>query len=84
MYDVLVRPPQLEAAVGVVHAVPELRFVLDCFGADRVMFGSDWPVCLVAAGYAEVLDLADQDLGALSPAERDDVFGGVATRIYDL
>ena len=58
--------------------------VLDAFGPDRLMFGSDWPVCTLAAGYREVLDLARDLTGGLGEAERAAVFGGTATRIYGL
>jgi L-fuconolactonase len=141
-FDLLVRPPQLEAAVRVVHAVPELRFVLDhggkppvasgildhwraqvdelarvpnvvcklsglvteadwkhwtsddvlfaadhlleSFGPARLMFGSDWPVCTLAAGYQDVLNLAGVCADGLAPAEREAVMGGVATEAYGL
>jgi L-fuconolactonase len=38
------------------HLRPYIEHVLSCFGEDRVMFGSDWPVCLLAASYAEVIN----------------------------
>jgi L-fuconolactonase len=57
---------------------------LTVFGPDRLMFGSDWPVCTLAAGYGEVFSLADELTGALSPAERADVFDATATRSYRL
>ncbi len=60
----------------------ETAFV--AFGADRLMFGSDWPVCVLAGTYAEVFDAAQQLTGGLSPAEREAVFGGTATRVYQL
>jgi L-fuconolactonase len=139
-YDLLVRPPQLAAALDTVRSRPELRFVLDHagkppvasgmiepwqrfvaelaaepnvavklsglvteadpdgwtveqlrpyadvvleqFGADRTMFGSDWPVCLIAAGYDEVLYAAEQLTDALSASERVAVFGETARRWY--
>jgi L-fuconolactonase len=142
VYDLLVRPPQLAAAVRAVRDLGEVRFVLDhgakpdiaaggwqpwaeqvgqlaacpnvtcklsglvteagrgwtagaigpyagrlldCFGPDRLMFGSDWPVCTLAAGYGEVLALA-RDLLAprLATAELDAVLGGTAVRAYRL
>jgi L-fucono-1,5-lactonase len=58
--------------------------VLDAFGADRVMFGSDWPVCLLASDYAGVMALARSLTGGLSPAERAAVFGATAARAYRL
>jgi L-fuconolactonase len=51
------------------------------FGPDRLMFGSDWPVCLLAADYSAVVDLAEQVLAGL-PAGL--VFAGTARRIYHL
>jgi len=145
-YDLLVRPPQAEAALRVVREVPELTFVLDhlgkpnivagdadgarerwtdwihalaaepnvvcklsgmvteahwdtwtvadlrpyaetaleAFGADRVMFGSDWPVCRLAATYSEVYDAATDLVSGLSEAERDAVFTTTATGVYKL
>ena len=63
---------------------PYADVVLDAFGPDRVMFGSDWPVCLLAASYAEVVQTAETLTSGLSPAEADAVFGSTATRIYRL
>jgi L-fuconolactonase len=57
---------------------------LDAFGPGRLMFGSDWPVCTLAAGYGEVADAAGELTAGLSAAERADVFDGTATRVYDL
>jgi L-fuconolactonase len=48
------------------------------------MFGSDWPVCLLAASYAAVLAAAEELTAALSETERAEVFGGTATRTYGL
>ena len=58
--------------------------VLSAFGADRVMFGSDWPVCLLARDYVWVLALARSLTAGLSPAERAAVFGATAARAYRL
>jgi L-fuconolactonase len=58
--------------------------VLEAFGADRVMFGSDWPVCLLACDYAGVLGLAGTLTAGLSEAERTAVFGATAARVYRL
>jgi L-fuconolactonase len=63
---------------------PYVETVLDAFGPSRVMFGSDWPVCLLAASYTEVLSAADELTAGLSPQERADVFGGTAARTYRL
>jgi len=58
--------------------------VLGAFGAGRVMFGSDWPVCLLASDYAGVIALARSLTAGLSPAERAAVFGATAARAYRL
>ncbi len=60
------------------------RHALAVFGAERCMFGSDWPVCTLAATYGDVLDLAESVTADLSDGERADVFGGTATRVYGL
>jgi L-fuconolactonase len=141
-YDLLVVPPQLEAAIETVAALPQLRFVLDhaakppirtgelepwagpiaelaryenvtcklsglvteadlaswtvadlrpytdrllaAFGPARLMFGSDWPVCLLAASYDEVVRVAEELTAGLSDDERTEVFGGTAARAYGL
>lgn len=59
--------------------------LLSCFGPERLMFGSDWPVCTLAAPYREVVGLARELLAPhLSPAEQDAVFAGNAARHYGL
>jgi L-fuconolactonase len=63
---------------------PYVDVVLDAFGPDRVMFGSDWPVCLLAASYGEVVQAAVELTAGLDGAERDAVFGNTARRVYDL
>jgi L-fuconolactonase len=141
-YDLLLTPPQLDAAIETVAALPELRFVLDhagkppirdrelepwrdrigqlarygnvtcklsglvteadpaawtvddlrpyadtlldAFGPERLMFGSDWPVCLLAASYDQVTIAAEELTAGLSGAERAAVFGGTAARAYGL
>ncbi|MEU9115055.1 amidohydrolase family protein [Streptomyces sp. NPDC048483] len=64
--------------------LPYARHVLDAFGPDRVMFGSDWPVCTLAADYDDVLALAESATGRLTEAERAAVFGGTAGRVYGI
>ncbi|MFE3900444.1 amidohydrolase family protein [Streptomyces sp. NPDC059153] len=58
--------------------------VLDAFGPDRVMFGSDWPVCTLAADYATVFDTAHALIHELAAHEQADVLGGTALRAYRL
>ncbi|MGQ4511192.1 amidohydrolase family protein [Streptomyces sp. DW26H14] len=63
---------------------PYADTVLDAFGPARLMFGSDWPVCTLAASYARVLEAAREMTGSLTGDERADVFGGTARRVYGL
>src|SRR5262245_6558528 len=55
---------------------PYVERVLDWFGEDRLMFGSDWPVCLLAASYGEVMDALDGALGGLGESARAKIYGG--------
>jgi L-fuconolactonase len=143
VFDLVVRPDQLEAAARAAAALPDVRFVLDhlgkpriragglepwraavaglaahpnvaaklsglvteadwehwkpqdlqpyfeqaleLFGPDRLMFGSDWPVCRLAAGYGRVLAVADELVTPLTTAaERERVFAGTAVEVYRL
>lgn len=142
VYDLLIRPPQLPAALRLTADLDQVRFVLDhaakpricdgllepwatmlgelaarpnvvckmsglvteagagwrreqfgpyvdvllaSFGPGRLLFGSDWPVCLLAATYAEVLVLARDLLSPhLSPAELDAFFAANARAVYAL
>jgi L-fuconolactonase len=64
---------------------PYIDHLLDCFGPGRLMFGSDWPVCTLAASYAEVVAVARKALaGRLSPGELAAVFAGNAVTAYGL
>lgn len=142
VYELLVRPDQLPAAVRVVRDLPDVPFVLDhagnpvigagalepwtalmrelgecpnaavklsglvtrpgvgsdrmrnlrpytdvllnTVGPNRLMYGSDWPVCLLAAGYDEVLATAEALTAHLSTDERDAVFGATAAHWYGI
>jgi L-fuconolactonase len=141
VYDLLVRPHQLPAAVDAVRAMPELQFVLDhagkpdvsqpparewvaalddlgelgnvtvklsgmtseappdwtpqtlepfvdalltSVGPGRLMFGSDWPVCLLGGGYDATFAATEAVTAQLSEPERDLLFGGVAAGVYGL
>ena len=143
VYDLVVKPPQLPAALKTVADFPGLRFVLDhiakpdikgrgfepwaklargfaehrghvwcklsgmiteadwrswsladlhpyiaemldIFGVDRCMFGSDWPVCLVAGGYGQVIDALRASLGGLTEQQRAQIFGRSAIEAYRL
>ncbi|HXL95002.1 MAG TPA: amidohydrolase family protein [Streptosporangiaceae bacterium] len=63
---------------------PYADVAFGAFGADRLMFGSDWPVCTLAASYDEVLAAARELTSDLSAGERDAIFAGTATRVYRL
>jgi len=63
---------------------PYLDVVLEAFGADRLMFGSDWPVCLLAATYRQVKQLIDDYVKGFSEADKARIFGGNAARFYAL
>lgn len=61
---------------------PVIEHVFACFGPSRVMAGSDWPVCLLAADYSTVQATLAPTLARLGADERADVLGGTATRWY--
>lgn len=142
VYDLLIRPHQLDAALSAVTHVPEGRYVIDHLakpaiasggwepwasgfarlaargnvsaklsglvteaswnawstsdlrpyaehalaelGPDRLLFGSDWPVCTLAAPYGRVIAAAEQLVDGLSTTERAAVMGGTATTVYGL
>jgi len=76
-----------EAAAGAKTAdfLPYTDRLLESFGPERLMFGSDWPVCLLAADYADVLALARAAVdGRLNQCEREAVFCGNAITAYGL
>jgi L-fuconolactonase len=142
VYDLLLKPPYIDAAVSCASALPETRFVIDhiakpeivndgfdawarkmipfagmphvfCklsgmvteanwatwtpetlkpyvqqvmewFGEDRVMFGSDWPVCTLAGSYQQVIDALRTALGPISAETESKIFGGNAIDWYRL
>jgi len=63
---------------------PYVDHAFELFGADRMMFGSDYPVCLLASSYDRVLASFQELLGGLSDSDRDKIFGQNATRFYRL
>lgn len=143
VFDLLVGPPQWDAALRIARELPEVEFVLDhlgkpslhagidltgwqtflidlaacpnvsakvsglateadwehwsaddlrpavetawsSFGADRLMFASDWPVCTLATGYDDWFAAIDQLISGASPSERAAFFEGTARRCYGL
>jgi L-fuconolactonase len=63
---------------------PYIDHVLRVFGPARVMFGSDWPVCLLAGSYERVVDALARNIEGLSASEQEQVFGGTAESFYQL
>jgi L-fuconolactonase len=143
VYDLLVRPRELPAALETVRAFASLRFVIDhiakpniaaqafdewaalirpfreeaihvwcklsgmateadwdrwtvpdilpfvhesvrTFGPDRCMFGSDWPVCLLAGSYARIIGALQEAIAHLAPAERERIMAASAQELYSL
>ncbi|MGH7575696.1 MAG: amidohydrolase family protein [Longimicrobiales bacterium] len=64
--------------------LPFLDTALEAFGADRLLFGSDWPVCMLAASYDAVVETIEQYVQRLGPPEQAAILGGNATRVYRL
>jgi L-fuconolactonase len=69
------RPEQITACVDVAF---------ECFGAGRLMIGSDWPVCTLAGPYARVMGIVMEYVARCTPKEREAVLGGNAVRFWRL
>lgn len=63
---------------------PYMLLVLDAFGPGRLMFGSDWPVCLVAGNYGQVKMLVTDFIKTLSSSEQHAIMAGNAIEFYNL
>jgi len=63
---------------------PYVSHVLSRFGKGRVMFGSDWPVCLLAGSYRDAIRIAEEHLSGFSPEEKEGFWGGNAARFYGI
>ena len=63
---------------------PYVETALECFGPERCMYGSDWPVCELAGSYQRVFDALVEVLGPISDTEREAIFSGTATKFYRL
>ncbi len=63
---------------------PYVDRALNLFGPQRILFGSDWPVSLLAAPYQTVVDTTRALIAGLSEADRAAVMGGTAAEVYDL
>lgn len=64
--------------------IPYLDVLVETFGLERLMFGSDWPVCLVAASYTDTLGIVAAYFDVFSPHEQALLFGGNAAAFYNL
>jgi L-fucono-1,5-lactonase len=81
----------LSEASSTVAAEPDVRalrpyfdLALHCFGPDRLMFGSDWPVSLLGANYGDVVAAALALTGELTEPEREAIFAATARRVYQI
>ncbi|MFP5237592.1 MAG: amidohydrolase family protein [Acidobacteriota bacterium] len=63
---------------------PYLDVVVESFGPERLMIGSDWPVCALAGGYADTIRIVTDYISRLSAAEQDAILGGNCERFYRL
>ncbi|MCA9085023.1 MAG: amidohydrolase family protein [Planctomycetaceae bacterium] len=63
---------------------PYVEAALEAFGPERCMYGSDWPVCELAASYDQVFNALNEVIGEISDTERDQIFSGTARRFYRL
>ena len=63
---------------------PYLDVVLDAFGPSRLMIGSDWPVCTLAADYASTLGIVQTFIAGLSTPDQNAILGGNCARVYGL
>ncbi len=66
------------------HLSPVLYWLLDCFGAERLLWGSDWPVLTLAADYRGWADICEQLFLRLSPSEQEQIWAGNARSFYGL
>ncbi|TJZ63458.1 amidohydrolase [Sphingobacterium olei] len=64
--------------------VPYIAHTISAFGAERIMFGSDWPVMLLAASYTQGIEILNKHMAPLTEMELDAFWGGNATKFYNL
>jgi len=64
--------------------IPYIDVVIEAFGPNRIMFGSDWPVCLVAASYERTVGIVREYFSSFSETEQQLFFGDNATKFYNL
>lgn len=63
---------------------PYLDIVFSTFGVNRLLFGSDWPVCLLAGTYEKVVNLIKEYIAGFSPEEKEKLFGGSTLKAYGI
>ena len=63
---------------------PYWLVVLDAFGPTRLLFGSDWPVALLASSYQRWIDIVTEWVAPLSESEKEAIWGVTARRVYSL
>jgi L-fucono-1,5-lactonase len=66
------------------HIAPYLDVAFDCFGVERLMIGSDWPVCTVAASYARAMGVVKDHIGRQPIQAQEAILGGNAQRFWKL
>jgi L-fuconolactonase len=66
------------------HIVPYIDVAMECFGPERLMLGSDWPVCTVAAPYFRTMEVLTSYLARFSEKIRDAILGGNAERFWSV
>ena len=64
--------------------IPYIDVVVNAFGTKRIMFGSDWPVCLVAAPYKKMKEIVDNYFSFFSKNEQKNFYGNTAIKFYNL
>ena len=86
--NVFAKVSGLDTAAGPGWTVDEIRpaidVALEAFGPERLMFGSDWPVCRAGSTYAEIVALVERATADLSDSDRAAVLGGTAAHVYGL
>ena len=66
------------------HLTPYIDTVVQAFGTKRIMYGSDWPVCLVAASYQKIIQVVENYFADFTITEQTDIFSNNATAFYQL
>jgi L-fuconolactonase len=64
--------------------IPYFDVIVNSFGTDRILFGSDWPVCLLGGNYEEVLNVTEEYFSSFSQTEKDEIFSNNAIKFYNL